>query len=319
MTGTWYRVVPPQYHQSALNTRRTKAIRSRFSPGSYGTPPFEILYLCENRTVALYEVEAQFKDSNGNVISNPIKPLLSMDVRVCLQQVADLTEISQQRRLSTNAQELTGGGDTADTPGYSLNLVRIPVSVMPGKHSKKGYGAEIAITATPHLGPELLPLAYRDFVINDLVDQLSVPITRYLNNDRFRVNRLMTDFENIELQFETTNQRWQSARATSLFTRSDVKELLSRLTSDQQNKFAKFRNTDGSPTPENITIDNVDTFLTPIDRLLTIALEEDLNQINVVQSIATTNDATDDDSQKKLEASKREIQDVLRRPTAFEF
>ncbi|MCB9924540.1 MAG: hypothetical protein H6822_20345 [Planctomycetaceae bacterium] len=229
-----------------------------------------------------------------------------------LEQTEVLDQLNRYLHHQASLRRINEGGDTADTPGYSLNLVRIPVSVMPGKHSKKGYGAEIAITATPHLGPELLPLAYRDFVINDLVDQLSVPITRYLNNDRFRVNRLMTDFENIELQFETTNQRWQSARATSLFTRSDVKELLSRLTSDQQNKFAKFRNTDGSPTPENITIDNVDTFLTPIDRLLTIALEEDLNQINVVQSIATTNDATDDDSQKKLEASKREIQDVLR-------
>lgn len=106
--GTWYRVIPPQYYEYGLDTRRTKGRRSRFSPGTRSSSPFEILYLSENRTVALHEVEAEFTLSDGRVISNPNKPLLTMDVKVTLQSTADLVALSQQRILSTNAQELTG-------------------------------------------------------------------------------------------------------------------------------------------------------------------------------------------------------------------
>lgn len=130
VTGTWYRVIPPQFFQKALSTDRTKRIRSRYSPGRLGKPPFAVLYLCENRTIALYEVEAQFKDANGNLVSNPKKPLLHVDVKVVLQRIADLTDLSQQRHLSTNAQELTGDWVWYDerTPHCS---VPVPVGTAP--------------------------------------------------------------------------------------------------------------------------------------------------------------------------------------------
>jgi len=70
------------------------------------------------------------------------------------------------------------GDDTSDSPGYSMNLVRIPVSVLPGKHTRRGYGAEITITAEPYLSHNLLCNTYRDLVVNDLVDQLSLPILK---------------------------------------------------------------------------------------------------------------------------------------------
>ena len=75
------------------------------------------------------------------------------------------------------------GPDSADAPGYSMNLMRIPVSVLPGHTTKQGYGAEITITAEPYLGEELLPTAFREFVVNDLLDQLALPFAQYLNDD----------------------------------------------------------------------------------------------------------------------------------------
>lgn len=108
LTGTFFRAIPPQFHKTALRTNHTKRIRSRYSPGRDATTPFEILYLSENASIALHEVEAQYRDSNGRIISNPTQSLLVMTVDVTLQYVADLTDVSQQRIIDTTAQELTG-------------------------------------------------------------------------------------------------------------------------------------------------------------------------------------------------------------------
>ena len=144
-----------------------------------------------------------------------------------LEQTELLDQLNRYLHHLASLRRINEGDDTADAPGYSLNLVRIPVSVMPGKHSKQGYGAEITVTATPHLGPELLPMAYRDFVINDLLDQLAVPMTRYLNGDRVAANATLGDLDavrnsianintimnNIEIPMDVMNSLSQDAIA----------------------------------------------------------------------------------------------------------
>ncbi len=82
------------------------------------------------------------------------------------------------------------GDDTADSPGYALNLVRFPVSVLPGQKTDKGYGAEVALTLRPFLTEELLPTTFRNLVINDVVDQLSFPITQFINDPQ---NEILLD------------------------------------------------------------------------------------------------------------------------------
>ncbi len=70
--------------------------------------PFEILYLCENGTIALEEVGAQFRHpTTGRIFTAPV-PTLIVNVDVTLQNVADLTKVSEQHIIETNAQELTG-------------------------------------------------------------------------------------------------------------------------------------------------------------------------------------------------------------------
>jgi hypothetical protein len=82
------------------------------------------------------------------------------------------------------------GDDTADSPGYSLNLIRLPVSVLPGKRTDRAHGAEVTMTIEPVLGHELLPSTFRNFVMNDLVKEFGFPLTKFLDGD---VAKLLTE------------------------------------------------------------------------------------------------------------------------------
>lgn len=92
--------------------------------------------------------------------------------------------LDQRKRFLDHLHEIrrvNEGDDTADAPGYSLNLVRVPVSVIPGDKTRENYGAEITITAEPHVTEELLPSTFRELVVNDLIDQLALPIVKVLD------------------------------------------------------------------------------------------------------------------------------------------
>ncbi len=105
---------------------------------------------------------------------------LALEPTIHLDQLSRyLTHLSQLRRVNE-------GDDSADAPGYSLNLVRVPVSVTPGTHTRKGYGAEITFTAEPVLGDDLLPTTFRSLVINDLVDIIAPALTWCVNDAECR-------------------------------------------------------------------------------------------------------------------------------------
>ena len=78
-------------------------------------------------------------------------------------------------------RRINEGSDTNDAPGYALDLVRVPVSVLPGKKTREGYGAEITITATPHVTTDPSP-TFKSLVENDLVDLLAPPLTQWVND-----------------------------------------------------------------------------------------------------------------------------------------
>ena len=78
------------------------------------------------------------------------------------------------------------GDDTADSPGYSLNLMRIPVSVLPGKRTDTGHGAEVTMTLNAELGDEFLPWTFRKLVMNDLMEHLGFTLTKILDDDEFQ-------------------------------------------------------------------------------------------------------------------------------------
>ena len=101
---------------------------------------------------------------------------ISLEPPLLLDQKSQyLNHLHELRRINE-------GDDTADSPGYSLNLVRIPVSILPGKKTDVGHGAEVTLSLRPFLNDELLPTTFRNLVINDLIDQLSFPVTQFIND-----------------------------------------------------------------------------------------------------------------------------------------
>ena len=105
---------------------------------------------------------------------------LALEPTVHLDQLSRyLTHLNQLRRVNE-------GDDSADAPGYALNLVRVPVSIEPGTHTRKGYGAEITFTAEPVLGEDLLPTTFRNLVINDLIDIIAPALTWCVNDAECR-------------------------------------------------------------------------------------------------------------------------------------
>jgi hypothetical protein len=100
------------------------------------------------------------------------------DPKVQLEPVIELDQLKRYLDHLQEIRRINEGDDVVDTPGYSLNLVRIPISVLPGDATRKGYGAEVTVTATPHITPELLPTVFRQLVVNDLIDQWHVAVSQ---------------------------------------------------------------------------------------------------------------------------------------------
>jgi RES domain-containing protein len=116
-SGTWYRALPTHFLPTALSTRHTSTLPSRFSDTSSASPGFEILYLAENHFVALLEVQALLGSATtpGGLVSSPHSTWTTLNVKVSLQYIADLTDLASQGLLDVTAQELTG-----DWRGYRL-------------------------------------------------------------------------------------------------------------------------------------------------------------------------------------------------------
>ena len=92
---------------------------------------------------------------------------LGLEPNVQNDQKADyINHLQRTRRINL-------GDDNADSAGYGLYLMRVPVSIQPGDKTKKGFGAIVNLTVSHDFGPQFLPASYRNLVINDLVDQLS--------------------------------------------------------------------------------------------------------------------------------------------------
>ncbi len=126
-----------------------------------------------------------------------------------LEQIAELDQLKRYMDHLNELRRINEGDDSTDAPGYALNLVRIPISILPGTHSREGYGAEITVSATPLIGPELLPVAFKDFVINDLVDQLALPLTKYLNDEPLNNRNSLAIFdqrEKLQIKFTAVRQ-----------------------------------------------------------------------------------------------------------------
>jgi hypothetical protein len=101
---------------------------------------------------------------------------------LALEPALHLDHLSRYLNHLNELRRINEGDDSADSPGYALNLVRIPVSILTGGKTRKGHGAEITISVDPCLDDSLLPTTFRSLVINDLVDLIAPPLTHCVND-----------------------------------------------------------------------------------------------------------------------------------------
>jgi hypothetical protein len=80
-----------------------------------------------------------------------------------------LNHLNQLRRINA-------GDDLSDRPGYSLYLVRIPVTLTPGPKNRRGRGAIITVSARSLMVRDTLRYALRNAVINETVGSLTQAI-----------------------------------------------------------------------------------------------------------------------------------------------
>ena len=98
--------------------------------------------------------------------------------KINLEPATYLDQMSRYLKHLHELRRINEGDDTSDSPGYSLNLVRIPVSILPGKLTRQGFGAEITVTAQPVISDDLMPTTFQNLVVNDIVDFLGLPLVR---------------------------------------------------------------------------------------------------------------------------------------------
>ena len=145
MTGTWYRAVPSQHWNTLNQTVHSRIYPRRFNGGTAANPSFEAVYLAENFVVALFEAEAVFgAPVPGGFVSQPRQNWVLINVDVQLQEVADLTDVAEQNKLGTTAQELTG-----DWRGYLERRATTSISQPTGLAPTQQLGA--ALFAVPRL------------------------------------------------------------------------------------------------------------------------------------------------------------------------
>ncbi|HEV3142533.1 MAG TPA: hypothetical protein VGZ47_01460, partial [Gemmataceae bacterium] len=151
---------------NSINTAISLAAEPHSVPsGSTGTPP-----ITSTASTAIAPPSFSGRDASGKLSPLPI----SLEPSQHLSQKARyLNHLHELRRINE-------GDDNADSPGYALDLVRIPVSVFTGNFTRTGFGAEITFTANPHLTDDLLPTTFKNLVIRDLVDLGTVPIAHFI-------------------------------------------------------------------------------------------------------------------------------------------
>jgi len=116
--------------------------------------------------------------SRFGISTPPVTPSTSPTATIGLDPVVVLDQQSRYLKHLHELRRINEGDDTSGSPGYSLNLVRIPVSILPGKLTHQGFGAEITVTAEPLISDDLMSTTFQNLVVNDVVDFLGLPLVR---------------------------------------------------------------------------------------------------------------------------------------------
>lgn len=160
--------------------------------GPDGNPLFSSTTTSQtNRTAADLAIPAAASDPFGSQVTFGTPTLAAQSLRfeqpaIAIEPTLMLDQLSRYMNHLHELRRISDGDDKADSPGYALHLVRLPISILPGKKTREGYGAEVTFIAKPHLHEKLLPETFRGLVINDLVDQWGFPLAKFLDGEEER-------------------------------------------------------------------------------------------------------------------------------------
>ena len=169
-------------------------------------------------------VAAILKDISGpegNKVSRFSDLINDSDNKINIEPTIYLDQMSRYLNHLHELRRINEGDDTSDSPGYSMNLVRMPVSVLPGKLTYEGFGAEVTVTAKPYLSDDLLPTTFRNLVVEDLVDQLGLPLVRTIENvDAMRQREELRFIQRQLSELRSTLSQWSYSASDE-----DIQEL----------------------------------------------------------------------------------------------
>jgi hypothetical protein len=97
-----------------------------------------------------------------------------------------LDELKRYQDHLNELRRVNMGDDIADSAGYGLYLMRIPVSIQPGELTYKGHGAILTTTLRHDFDNDFLTTTFRNMAINDLVDQLSPLLYELIRSDALK-------------------------------------------------------------------------------------------------------------------------------------
>ena len=126
--------------------------------------------------------DGQLVISRSAPFTQPGLPGAFPEEPIGLEPTLHLDHLSRYLHHLHALRRVNEGDDSADAPGYALNLIRVPVSILPGSLTRRGYGGEITLTVTPQIDADLLPRTFRNLVINDLVDTIAPALTHCVND-----------------------------------------------------------------------------------------------------------------------------------------
>jgi hypothetical protein len=99
-----------------------------------------------------------------------------------LEPTVYLDQLKNYQDHLNRIRRVNMGDDIADSPGYALYQIRMPVSIQPGECTRKGHGAVLTATIHHEFGADFLETTFRNLAINDLVDQLGPLIYELIRN-----------------------------------------------------------------------------------------------------------------------------------------
>lgn len=118
-----------------------------------------------------------------DLLTNLFKTVGTQDGNLGVEPTVFLDEKKNYLDHLNEIRRINMGDDTADSAGYGLYLVRMPVSIEPGQKTNNGHGAMLNVTAEHNFRPLFLQRTYRNLVINDLLDQLTPILFEILEHD----------------------------------------------------------------------------------------------------------------------------------------